>query len=154
MTALFLDLFHNETTVRLNRTKHLHEDEEAAPLEEQQRLLTAINTMSMWSNELWWLPEQKYYNGSITDNTLWGVRCQWLQLKRSENQRSEKHYEWGLFCVFLGHLASIFFFFFFWWSRVSWTWTCMRITLKQTAGPSPRDSDSTVVGAGLGNACF
>jgi len=44
--------------------------------------------------------------------------------------------------------------FFFWWSSGSWNWTCMRITLKQTAGLSPRDSDSAVVGAGLGNVCF
>ena len=72
---------------------------------------TAINTMSMWSNELWWLPEQKYCNRSITDNTLWGVRCQWFQLKTSENQRSEKHYEWSLLWIFFGHLASIFSFF-------------------------------------------
>ena len=34
MNALCLVLFHKETTVSLRPNKHLHEDKEAAPLEE------------------------------------------------------------------------------------------------------------------------
>ena len=56
VNALWLAFFHNQTTVRLRPDKHLHEHGEAAHLGEHlslvgQRLLTAINTLSMWKRD-------------------------------------------------------------------------------------------------------
>ena len=123
MNALWLAFFHNKTTVRLRPSKHLHEHREAAHLGEHlplvgQRLLTAINTLSTWNRDPWWLSEQKCNClENITDNMLWGIRCQglcynWKDL-RIRDQR--KIMNGGFFGIFFGHLAGIFFlsFFFF-----------------------------------------
>ena len=120
MNALWLGFFHNKTTVRLRPNEHLHEHEEATHLGDSfmgQRLLSAINTLSLRKREPWWLSEQKCCNclENITDNMLWGIRCQWLRYNWKDLRiRGQRNIVNGVFfCIFFGHLAGIFFSFLF-----------------------------------------